>query len=187
VLLAHGRGLWRSVAARLIVIIATPLLLFAVWGVVDEAISDKFDGSDSSMGVRFDQLDAAGREVGDAPLKLVFGTGLGARFPDGQQRNYSQDRYIEMQWLYLALQLGLLGLLLYATTLWLSARAFLEPEGRSIFWLYMLAGCTNPYILDSNQIIATIILVCAFPRQRSPAGTRAGLTAVTLPRPALST
>jgi hypothetical protein len=171
VLLAHGRRLRRSVGARVVIIFAMPLLLAAGWGVVNEAVSDKFDGSDSSMGVRFDQLDAAQRQVGDAPLRLVFGTGLGARFPDGQQRNYSQDRYIEMQWLYLSLQLGMLGLLIYAATLWLSARHFLDRDGRSIFWLYMLAGCTNPYILDSNQIIATIILVCAFPRQSSDAGT----------------
>jgi hypothetical protein len=29
----------------------------------------------------------------------------------------------------------------------------------------MLAGFTNPYILDANQIVATVILVCAFPRR----------------------
>jgi hypothetical protein len=165
VLLAHGRRLQRSVAARVALIVALPVMLVALWGAVDEAVSDKFEGSDSSMSVRFDQLDAALREVGDAPLKLILGTGLGARFPDGRQRNYSEERYIEMQWLYLSLQLGLLGSLIYGSTLWLSANRLLNADGRHIFWLYMLAGCTNPYILDSNQIIATIVLVSAFPRQ----------------------
>jgi hypothetical protein len=165
VLFAHGRRLRRSVAARVVLVVALPLMLVAAWGLVDEAVSDKFEGSDSSMSVRFDQFDAAQRQVGDSPRKLLLGTGLGARFPDGQQRNYSQDRYIEMQWLYLWLQLGLVGLLIYAATLWISAQQLLDTDGRRIFWLYMLSGCTNPYILDSNQIIATLILVCAFPRR----------------------
>jgi hypothetical protein len=165
VLWAHGRRLRRHVVVRIVLVVALPLLVVAAWSVVDETISDKFDGGDSSMGVRFDQLDAAQRQVGDSPLKLLLGTGLGAPFPDGQQRNYSQARYIEMQWLYLSLQLGLLGLLIYAATLWLSARQLLDGAGRRIFWLYMLSGCTNPYILDSNQIVATLILVCAFPRR----------------------
>lgn len=165
VMFAQGRRLWRRLAVRTLLILALPLMFMAAWGIVDEAVSTKFEGSDSSMGVRFDQLDAAQREVGDAPLKLLLGTGLGARFPDGQQRNYSQDRYIEMQWLYLSLQLGLLGSLIYGATLWLSAKQLLDTDGRCIFWLYMLSGCTNPYILDSNQIVATLILVCAFPRR----------------------
>ena len=54
---------------------------------------------------------------------------------------------------------------IYATTLWVSARHRLDADGRKIFWLYMLSGCTNPYIFDSNQIIATIVLVVAFPRR----------------------
>jgi hypothetical protein len=165
VMIAHGRQLQRSLATRIVLIVALPLVLIAAWGVVDEALTDKFEGSDSSMGVRFDQLDAALSEVGDAPLKLILGTGLGARFPDGQQRNYSEQRYIEMQWLYLSLQLGLMGMLMYGSTLWLTANRLLSADGRQIFWLYMLSGCTNPYILDSNQIIATMVLVSAFPRQ----------------------
>ncbi len=183
VLFAHGRRLQRHVAVRIVLVVALPLLAIAAWGVVDETISDKFEGGDSSMGVRFDQLDAAQRQVGDSPLKLLLGTGLGAPFPDGQQRNYSQARYIEMQWLYLSLQLGLLGLLIYAATLWLSVQQLLDAAGRRIFWLYMLSGCTNPYILDSNQIIATLILICAFPRRAQTHLSRvASCAALTSPR-----
>jgi hypothetical protein len=174
VMLAHGWRLRRSAGARVGFVLTAALVAIASWGTVDDVVSNKFEGSDSSMGVRFDQLIAAERSIRDDPGKLLFGSGLGARFPDGQQRNYSEENYIEMQWLHLALQLGVVGSLLYGATLWLSVRLLLSSSGRQIFWLYMLAGCTNPYILDTNQIIATVILVATFPRSRAPPADRVG-------------
>lgn len=165
VMTAQGKRLMQSVIARMVLTVMAAIFLVAAWGSVNETVSDKFEGSDSSMGVRFDQLEVAHREMGASTVTLVLGAGLGASFPDGKQRNYSQDLYIEMQWLYLLLQLGLLGMLLYVATLWLSVFQRLDKDGRCIFWLYMLSGLTNPYILDTNQIVATVILVCAFPRR----------------------
>jgi hypothetical protein len=165
VLIAQGKRLKQSMFARMVLVVMVLLVLAATWGAINEAVADKFEGSDSSMGVRFDQWEVAHRELGASPIKLLLGAGLGASFPDGKQRNYSQDRYIEMQWLYLLLQLGLLGTLIYVATLWLSVHQRLDKGGRCIFWLYMLSGLTNPYILDTNQIVATLILVCAFPRR----------------------
>jgi hypothetical protein len=136
-------------------------------GAVAEAFSVKFDGGDSSMGVRFDQIDAAAREVGDSPASMLWGTGLGAPFPDGRERKYSESQYIELQSLYLFLQLGAVGTLLYLATLFYCARRFLADDGRTIFWLFLLAGSTNPYILDTNQLVATALLVCVFPRRET--------------------
>jgi O-antigen ligase len=137
------------------------------WNATNEMMQRKFEGSDSSMGVRFDQIDAAVNLWSDSPGSFVFGTGLGSGFPDGRERNYSEFQYIELQSLYLFVQLGLIGMLLYLATLVVNVRHLLDPDGRRIFWLYMLSGCTNPTILDTNQIIATMLLVCLFPRGSS--------------------
>jgi hypothetical protein len=165
VLMSQGHRLRRHALAPVALAVALPLALIVSWSAINEVISQKFEGSDSSMAVRFDQIDVVQSALGDSPAKLLFGSGLGAAFPDGRQRDYSQDRYIELQSLYLLLQLGVVGTLIYLSSLWLSARQRLDPAGRRIFWLYMLSGLTNPYILDANQIVATVILVCAFPRQ----------------------
>lgn len=158
-----------AVRALLFAAIATGLVL--AWGNLNELLGLKFDGSDSSMGVRFDQIDAAATQLTQAPLQLLFGAGVGAPFPDGRERNYSEFQYIELQSLYLFLQLGLIGMTLYLGTLAASARRFLNADGRKIFWLYVLTGISNPYILDTNQIVTTVLLVCLFPptlRRDSP-------------------
>jgi hypothetical protein len=156
---------------------------------IQEAVERKFDGTDSSMGVRFDQIDAALEQAGDSPVTLLLGAGLGAPFPDGRERDYSRYQYIELQTLYLLYQLGIVGMLVYTTTLISLTRRAMSRTARTIFWLYVLSGITNPYLLDSNQIAATLLLLHLFPLRTaaridsSPAGTtvaRTGPQAVSL-------
>jgi hypothetical protein len=159
------RWLLATTARTITCLVIAAVLLGTAWSAIADAFSTKFDGADSSMGVRFDQLQAAYEDLGDSPAKLLFGAGLGARFPDGRERKYSEFQYIELQSLYLAFQLGSIGTLLYLATLLYCSRRFLDREGQTILWLFLLAGSTNPYILDSNQIVATAVLVCLFPRR----------------------
>lgn len=158
------RLLARSLALRLLAGLATVVLLAYTWTVGETLLERKFDGGDSSMGVRFDQAAVAAEHMGRSPAALLFGAGLGAKFPNGRERAYSEHQYIELQALYLTYQIGLVGMLLYALTAAWMARQALTRDGRTIFWLYVLAGISNPYILDTNQIVATLLLVHLFPR-----------------------
>jgi hypothetical protein len=157
----HAR---KSVLTWLLMPLVFCAALFASWNGIQEAIDRKFDGTDSSMGVRFDQVDVAIESWKESPVKFLLGAGLGAPYPDGRERNYSEFQYIELQLLYLIYQLGALGIITYAATLVTLAQYCLDRNGRYIFWLYILSGSTNPTILDTNQIIATMMLVCLFPR-----------------------
>ncbi|ALV08496.1 hypothetical protein [Roseateles depolymerans] len=156
----------------------TWLTVFSVLAVVAVANSDvgihsvtrKFDGAGSSMGVRFDQIDAVIRATDTLPAAVLTGAGLGSRFPNGRINDYSDSLYIELQALFVGYQLGLIGAAIYGATLLYCARHTLSREGRIIFWLYMLSGISNPYILDTNQIIATMLLVHLFPRTPHPSG-----------------
>lgn len=149
------------------------------------AVTRKFDGAGSSMGVRFDQIDAVVRATDSQPAAMLTGAGLGSRFPNGRINDYSDSLYIELQALFVGYQLGLIGAAIYGVTLLYCARRTLSREGRLIFWLYMLSGISNPYILDTNQIVATMLLVHLFPlkpRLSGHAGAPASATAaVALP------
>jgi len=162
----------RSLAARIMIGVIVCAALVLAWDTASDAFNQKFGASDSSMGVRFDQVEVAVSLWGESPLRFVFGAGLGSSFPDGRERAYSESQYIELQSLYLFVQLGLLGSAIYLVSLAFSARYCLSKDGQRIFWLYMLSGITNPYILDTNQIIAAMLLVCLFPRPaRVPASS----------------
>lgn len=130
-----------------------------------EVFDRKFTGS-VSMDVRFDQVEVLQKAWGESPATLLVGAGLGAPYPNGRERDYSHYQYIELQMLYLAYQLGLIGMLIYFTTLIMLANYFLNPTGKLIFWMYVLSGSTNPTVLDTNQIVAAMMLVCFFPRQK---------------------
>lgn len=184
VLIRTWRFALRHMAARIFVALVACVAIALAWSTANDVLERKFDGTDSSMGVRFDQLEVAADLWRESPARFVFGAGLGANFPDGRERNYSEYQYIELQSLYLLVQLGLVGMALYLATLALGARRFLNAHGQCIFWLYMLSGITNPYILDTNQIIATLLLVCFFPRSAAlpasrPRGADARIVAAT--------
>ncbi|MBB3195170.1 hypothetical protein [Roseateles terrae] len=175
----------------------TWLTVFSLLGVVAVANSDvgissvtrKFDGAGSSMGVRFDQIDAVVRATDTFPAAVLTGAGLGSRFPNGRINDYSDSLYIELQALFVGYQLGLIGAAIYGATLLYCARRTLNRQGRLIFWLYMLSGISNPYILDTNQIIATMLLVHLFPlnpRRSGPMATAAGASALAAPPPSPS-
>jgi hypothetical protein len=154
----------RSLALRLLAGLAALATVAYTWSVADTLFERKFDGTDSSMGVRFDQVAVAAEHMTRSPTTLLLGAGIGAKFPDGRERAYSEYQYIELQALYLTYQIGLVGMLLYTVTAVWAARHALNRDGRQIFWLYVLAGLSNPYILDTNQIVATLMLVHLFPR-----------------------
>lgn len=153
----HTRTWFSVLALALAVAIA-----FADVGV--SAVTRKFGDGASSMGVRFDQIEAVVNATDREPAALLSGAGLGSRFPNGRLIDYYDSLYIELQALYIGYQLGLIGAALYIGTVIYLARRRLSPDGRIILGLYILSGISNPYILDTNQIIATMLLVHLFPR-----------------------
>jgi hypothetical protein len=129
-----------------------------------ESVQAKSEYSDSSIGVRLDQVDTVIEAFSRNPTAMLVGFGLGARLPDGKIRNYSEGVYIEVQALYFFYQLGFFGFSIYLLTLIVAVRSSLSAAGIIIFGMYILSGLSNPYILDSNQIIVTLILASAFRR-----------------------
>jgi len=135
-------------------------------GAVEDIVENKFDGSDSSMGVRFDQIDVLVDAFADSPVQALLGHGIGARYPNGKQRNYSESQYIELQVLYVTYQLGLAGITLAFGAIAYMLHRKMTPAGQGIFWMYVVSGITNPYILDTNQMVATMLLLSTFARAR---------------------
>jgi hypothetical protein len=147
-------------AVALILTIAT----LSFYDAASETISRKFSGDESSMGIRFDQIEAVVKATSQTPAALLSGAGLGSRFPNGRIIDYSDSLYIELQALYVGYQIGLFGVAIYIGSLVFLARQRLSSKGRTLFYLYMLSGISNPYILDTNQIFVTMLLVHLFPK-----------------------
>jgi hypothetical protein len=113
------------------------------------------DGSEPSMDARFSQLNVVYNLLSDSVVKILFGYGLGARLPG----SYFSNQYIELQTIYIVYQIGIIGIAIYFVTLIFLIYNHFTMNGKIIFLLYLLSSIMNPYIFDSNQIIATLIIV----------------------------
>jgi hypothetical protein len=112
-------------------------------------------GSESSMDARFSQLNLIYSLLCNSAVNTLFGYGLGARLPG----IYYSNPYIELQTMYIIYQIGLIGIIIYFLTLGILLNNFLLKKGKIIYLLYLASSIMNPYIFDSNQIIATLIIV----------------------------
>jgi hypothetical protein len=152
-----------------ITLIITLFLIFTQFEniqIFNDIWSAKFEGSDSSMSVRYDQINAYARVVEESPTVGIFGAGIGAPYPDGVIRKYSGSFYIELQALYIIYQIGLIGAIVYLVSFIYYVNRSLSFNGGAVLFFFMICGITNPYIFDSNQIISTILLVHLFPRKK---------------------
>lgn len=140
------------------------LAMLVSWS-FDDLLASKFNGAESSMGVRFDQISVAANAFGNDVFVLLLGAGIGSSFPDGLQRTYSSFNYIELQSLYLLYQIGVVGFVIYLGTIILACKKTLNKKGVTVFWLYILSGLSNPYILDTNQIVAVMIILGIFSKK----------------------
>lgn len=158
---------WRSRGTRALLVLALFGLASALLATdtINDILTNKFDGSDSSMGVRFDQVDVLADAFAESPASSLLGHGLGSRYPDGKQRDYSQFQYIELQILYVTYQIGIVGVVLLFGTIAIALNLNMSRDGRLIFWAYVLCGISNPYVLDTNQMVATMLLLSTFTRQ----------------------
>lgn len=157
-----------KMAIYAIAFICILLLIFYSRDIVNFLYISKFySGSSSSGGVRLDQLNTYLRSISENPLRLLIGKGVGACFPNSSLTDYCDSNYIELQTLNIIHQIGIFGIISYLLILVHMSTLTLNRDGRAIFWLYLILSSTNPYIFDTNQLIATIILVSVFGRYRN--------------------
>ncbi|GLY61600.1 hypothetical protein Pcaca05_24570 [Pectobacterium carotovorum subsp. carotovorum] len=139
------------------------ILLCSLPLVVKYAISIiemKSIGSGSSLGVRYDQFYVLIFDMLKTWHSTIFGSGLGNLINiQTAERDYSDNVYYELQSVYFLNQIGLFLFIFFVLiNIALSIRYIKERVLIFIYFLYCIYAVTNPYILDSNQIVVVVIL-----------------------------
>jgi hypothetical protein len=151
------------------------LAIFYSGQMISFLIETKFSGDQSSSSaVRLDQINSYLNSISMNPISILFGKGIGACFPSTNLIDYCNSNYIELQILNIAHQIGVVGIFLYLYIVWYLSKSQLNKEGFVLLWLYFIMSCTNPYIFDMNQIIATMIILTLFSRVKELPPTREG-------------
>ena len=133
-----------------------------LWGFVSDTVKDKEEGG--SLPTRYDQAKVLYKDATRTSSIFLFGSGVGHTINEKTSiRDYRDAVYYEVQSLYIANQLGLIGFtILIITNIILAFRVFKERRLIIVYSLYVLYASTNPYIWDTTQIIVIASLICAF-------------------------
>ena len=75
-------------------------------------------------------------------------------------RDYTDNTYFELQVIYFFNQLGLVNsLIFFCFLLYLSINKIFYKDLLFIYFCYIIYAVTNPYILDTTQIVVILILI----------------------------
>ena len=138
----------------LIVLFFIPGLIF-----VENVMSKKVD----SMGTRQDQVEVLIRDMGQEHMTIWLGKGLGNTVSEKTAyRDYTGNVYFELQTVYFFNQLGIVNFIVFILlNLFLAYTKIRDPRLLFAYLCYILYAFTNPYILDTNQVIVILTLVMA--------------------------
>ena len=140
------------------------VLLILLGGIASAFISSQMETKEEgSTPARVDQMEVLNNNMSESMSSFVFGTGLGNTIEkETFYRNYRGSIYYELQPLYFLNQLGWLNFFaLIVTNIILSFRFIKRKELILVYCVYVLYASTNPYILDTTQIVVIVSLLCA--------------------------
>lgn len=116
--------------------------------------------NDVSLGTRSDQFYVLMNDLQDNIFTIFLGKGLGNVLTIATSfRDYTNNIYFELQSVYFLNQLGIFNFLLFILlNLYLSYKFICNKFLLFIYACYLIYAVTNPYFLDTNQIVVIIVL-----------------------------
>lgn len=145
------------------VFVLTILLLIISPFVFEYASSTMEAKASGSNAIRVEQGTLLMNDLFDNPISGIFGQGLGNTIDASTHfRNYKDNIYFELQTLYFLNQMGIVSFLIFVMlNVYLAIKCIKLKKLLVLYALYVLYAFTNPYILDTTQIIVIISLVTA--------------------------
>ena len=137
-------------------------LLISFSGPIINYTKEQFKLKDeASFPTRLDQIKVLIDDFEENPISLILGKGLGNTVnANTKYRDYRGDIYFELQPVYFLNQLGFLNFMFFILlNIGFAIYSIRLKITRLIYISYILYSITNPYILDSNQVIVILTLV----------------------------
>lgn len=116
---------------------------------------------EESNATRLDQTNVLIKNMSDNLMTVFFGKGLGNQVNVKTKfRDYSDSQYFELQTLYFLNQMGIIPFVAFVLfNLWATIKFVRNYKLRLLYLAYIIYSVTNPYILNTNQIVVIITLV----------------------------
>lgn len=121
----------------------------------------KSTGDVSSIGTRFDQAQVLINDMSSNILSVLFGNGLGHTINiRTMARDYTDNIYFELQFLYILNQIGFVGMVMLTLFHLKLISNFLKNKKIILMYVcYVGYALINPYMFDSNHCVVLILLM----------------------------
>ena len=140
------------------------VILFTIGGGIIFYIDAVFEEKkDESNAMRIEQAILLLEDLSRNPITLLGGAGLGNTVDVTTHfRSYVGATYYELQVLYILNQLGLVSFLVFILVNILFVFKYMpDTKIKMVYAGYILYAVTNPYIIDTNQVVVIITLLSA--------------------------
>lgn len=116
-----------------------------------------------SNAIRVEQTNLLLEDLGSDVISLIMGRGLGNTIDVSTHfRDYTGNVYFELQLVYILNQLGVIPFfLLIMANVYFVCRYMTDNKIKIAYLGYVTYAVTNPYIMDTTQIIVIILLLVA--------------------------
>lgn len=111
-----------------------------------------------------EQKEYAGNALRAAQAKILLsgnplvGEGLGAKvYDNGQLGRTADDKYFELQTLYIFFQIGFVGLVLFYLSNILALRRVHSADAWCVYVAYLIGSFFNPYCFDTTQMVTAVL------------------------------
>ncbi|MGK4475902.1 hypothetical protein [Aeromonas molluscorum] len=121
----------------------------------------KSTGDVSSIGTRFDQARVLINDMSGNIFSVLFGNGLGHTINiKTMARDYADNVYFELQFLYILNQIGFVGMVILVIFHLKLVFNFLKSKKITLIYIcYVGYALINPYMFDSNHCVVLILLM----------------------------
>ena len=145
----HKLNYWAIIVASSFIVLISKIYSFIMQQIKLKGIESNPTRIDQ-IRVMWDNLD----------YNLLWGNGLGNLIKKKTVfRDYSNEYYYEIQNFYVLNQIGILGFFLYLLLNLVFIKTLRNIESRFIYISYIVYSLFNPYVFDTNHLIA--IICCA--------------------------
>lgn len=156
------REFFHKITIKKLVLIFMSVVMLTMFIQYTGEEAEKKSGYNSSNAVRIAQLDVL------TDTNEITGFGLGALVKDSRINHGKLDnRYFEVQTLYVYYQIGAICLIMYYCLLFSLMRYRIFKDGQILLAIYLIYSFFNPYCFDTTEML-TIIFLASLSKTEAP-------------------
>jgi hypothetical protein len=146
---------------KLLILLVLSFFIICITPVLFSYINNQINKKEAGVSnpTRYEQFDLLIDNLNKDYYSMLLGRGFGNKLKViGKYRDYSNEEYYELQVVYFLNQMGYISFILFVIYNSVMCKIYFDKKKILLFLFFIVSGISNPYILNTYQFIAIIVL-----------------------------